>query len=37
MVEVGDFVEAGDRVAEVIEQDPFLVVGDAPESDGGAL
>ena len=32
MVEVGDFVEAGDRVAMVIEQDPFLVVGDAPEA-----
>jgi multidrug efflux system membrane fusion protein len=32
LVEVGDYVEAGDPVAEVIEQDPFLVVGDAPES-----
>ena len=32
MVEVGDFVEAGDPVAMVIEQDPFLVVGDAPEA-----
>ena len=31
MVEAGDFVEPGDPVAEVIEQDPFLVVGDAPE------
>ena len=32
MVEVGDYVEPGDPVAEVIEQDPFLVVGDAPET-----
>ena len=32
MVEVGAFVEPGDPVAEVIEQDPFLVVGDAPEA-----
>ena len=32
MVEAGDYVEPGDPVAEVIEQDPFLVVGDAPEA-----
>jgi multidrug efflux system membrane fusion protein len=32
MVEAGDYVEPGDPVAEVIEQDPFLVVGDAPET-----
>jgi membrane fusion protein, multidrug efflux system len=35
MVEAGDFVEPGDPVAEVIEQDPFLVVGDAPETTIG--
>jgi len=32
MVEVGDFVDVGDEVALVIEQDPYLVVGDAPET-----
>ncbi len=32
MVEAGDYVEPGDPVAEVIEQDPFLIVGDAPET-----
>ena len=37
MVEVGDYVEPGDPVAEVIEQDPFLVVGDAPETIVGPL
>ncbi len=37
MVEAGDYVEPGDPVAEVIEQDPFLVVGDAPETMVGRL
>lgn len=32
LVEVGDFVDLGEPVAEIIEQDPFLVVGDAPET-----
>lgn len=32
MVEVGDFVDVGDEAALVIEQDPYLVVGDAPET-----
>lgn len=31
-VEVGDFVAVGGEVARVIEQDPYLVVGDAPET-----
>ncbi|HEX6011838.1 MAG TPA: efflux RND transporter periplasmic adaptor subunit [Geminicoccaceae bacterium] len=31
-VEVGDYVDPGDPVVMVIEQDPFLVVGDAPET-----
>ncbi len=37
MVEAGDYVDAGDEVALVIEQDPFLVVADAPESVVGRL
>lgn len=37
MVEAGDYVDAGDEVAMVIEQDPFLVVADAPESVVGRL
>ena len=37
MVEAGDYVEPGDPVAEVIEQDPFLVVGDAPETIVGRI
>lgn len=32
-VEVGDYVEPGDEVAHLIEQDPYLVVGDAPETE----
>ena len=35
MVEAGDYVEPGDPIAEVIEQDPFLVAGDAPETSVG--
>jgi multidrug efflux system membrane fusion protein len=31
-VEVGDFVDVGEEAALVIEQDPYLVAGDAPES-----
>lgn len=31
-VEVGDFANTGDELALVIEQDPFLVAGDAPET-----
>jgi membrane fusion protein, multidrug efflux system len=34
-VEVGDYVDPGDPVVMVIEQDPFLVVGDAPETTVG--
>jgi multidrug efflux system membrane fusion protein len=36
-VEIGDFVDVGDAVATVIEQDPFLVVGEAAETEIGAL
>ena len=32
-VEIGDFVDVGDAVATVIEQDPFLVVGEAAETE----
>lgn len=32
MVEVGDFVRVGDEVARVVELDPFIVVGNAPET-----
>lgn len=31
-MEIGDFVEVGDVVARVIDQDPYLVVGDVPET-----
>jgi multidrug efflux system membrane fusion protein len=37
MVEVGDYVDVGDEVALVIEQDPLLIVGNAPESMVGRL
>ena len=37
MVETGDYAEPGDPVAELIEQDPFLVVGHAPETMVGRL
>lgn len=36
-VEIGDFVDVGDPVATVIEQDPFLVVADVAEADIGRL
>ena len=36
-VEIGDFVDVGDAVATVIEQDPFLVVGEAAETEIGTL
>jgi multidrug efflux system membrane fusion protein len=32
-VEIGDFVDTGDAVATVIEQDPFLVIGEAAETE----
>jgi multidrug efflux system membrane fusion protein len=34
-VEVGDYAEPGDEVARLVERDPFLVVGDAPETLAG--
>ena len=36
-VEIGDFVDIGDPVATVIEQDPFLVTGEVAESEVGSL
>lgn len=36
-VEVGDFVDVGDPIATLIEQDPFLVVGNVAESEIGQL
>lgn len=36
-VEIGDFVDIGDPVATVIEQDPFLVTGEVAESEIGRL
>lgn len=36
-VEVGDFVDVGDPVATLIEQDPFLVVGDLSEGEVGEV
>jgi multidrug efflux system membrane fusion protein len=36
-VEVGDFLDVGDSVATVIEQDPFLVVGEVAEAEVGRL
>jgi len=36
-VEIGDFVDLGDAVATVIEQDPFVVVGEAAETEIGQL
>jgi multidrug efflux system membrane fusion protein len=36
-VEIGDFVDVGDTVATVIEQDPFLVTGEVAESEVGRL
>ena len=36
-VEIGDFVDVGDPVATVIEQDPFLVTGEIAESEVGHL
>jgi membrane fusion protein, multidrug efflux system len=36
-VEIGDFVDIGDTVATVIEQDPFLVTGEVAESEIGSL
>ena len=34
-VEIGDFVDVGDAVATVIEQDPFLVTGEVAETEVG--
>lgn len=36
-VEIGDYVDVGDEVAMVIEQDPFLVIGDVAETEVGSL
>lgn len=36
-LEIGDFVEIGDTVATVIEQNPFLVTGDVAEGEIGRL
>ena len=36
-LEIGDFVDVGDPVATVIEQDPFLVTGQVAESQIGRL
>ena len=36
-VEIGDFVDVGDPVATVIEQDPYLVVAEVPERSVGNL
>jgi membrane fusion protein, multidrug efflux system len=36
-VEIGDFVDVGDPVATVVEQDPFLVTGEVAESEIGRL
>jgi multidrug efflux system membrane fusion protein len=36
-VEIGDFLEMGDPVGTVLEQDPLLVVGDVAEVDAGGL
>jgi membrane fusion protein, multidrug efflux system len=36
-VEIGDYVDAGDPVAMVIEQDPFLIVGHVSENEVGQL
>jgi multidrug efflux system membrane fusion protein len=36
-IEIGDFVDIGDPVATVIEQDPFLVTGEVAESKVGSL
>jgi multidrug efflux system membrane fusion protein len=36
-IEIGDFVDIGDPVATVIEQDPFLVTGEVAESEIGSL
>jgi membrane fusion protein, multidrug efflux system len=36
-VELGDFVDVGDEVATVIDQDPFLVTGEVSETEVGHL
>jgi multidrug efflux system membrane fusion protein len=36
-VEIGDFVDIGDPIATVIEQDPFLVTGEVAESEVGRV
>lgn len=36
-VEIGDFVDVGDAIARVIEQDPFVVTGQVAERDIGRL
>jgi membrane fusion protein, multidrug efflux system len=36
-VEIGDYVDVGDEVAMVIDQDPFLVIGDVAETEVGGL
>lgn len=36
-VELGDFVESGDVIARVVDEDPYLVVGQVSERDVGLL
>lgn len=36
-VELGDYVEAGKPIAEIVDQDPFLVIAQVSENDIGAL
>lgn len=36
-VEIGDYVDVGDPVAMVLDQDPFLVIGDVTETEVGKL
>jgi multidrug efflux system membrane fusion protein len=37
LVEVGDYVAAGDPIAQLVDTDPLIVVGNVNESDIGAL
>jgi membrane fusion protein, multidrug efflux system len=37
LVEVGDYVQAGDAVAELVDIDPLLIVGEINERDIGAI
>ncbi|NJO38974.1 MAG: HlyD family efflux transporter periplasmic adaptor subunit, partial [Rhizobiales bacterium] len=36
-VEIGDFVDVGDRIAVVLDQDPYLVTGEVTETEVGVL